>query len=158
MNWLNSAALETLMEAALAQAQSASNCGEVPVGAVIARSGEIVAQAHNLVESMHDPSAHAEVLAIRRASAALGDWRLTDCVLCVTLEPCTMCIGAIKLARIPVLVFGAKDENLGAVGSIYDLSGDDGTCRVISGIHSARCAKVLSDFFERCRNKELKSL
>ena len=141
------------MEAAFAQALSASECGEVPVGAVIARGGEIIAKAHNLVESTHDPSAHAEVLAIRRATAALGDWRLSDCVLCVTLEPCTMCIGAIKLARIPVLVFGAKDEGMGAVGSLYDLSGDDGTCRVISGIHAHQCGEVLSEFFKRSRDR-----
>ena len=139
------------MEAALAQAFAASESGEVPVGAVISRRGEIISKAHNFVESTHDPCAHAEVVAIKRACAALGDWRLSDCVLCVTLEPCTMCIGAIKLSRIPVLIFGAKDENMGAVGSLYDLSGEDGSCRVISGIQSDRCAGVLREFFGRRR-------
>lgn len=139
------------MEQALLQASNAQQNEEVPVGAIVAHAGEIIATGHNLVESMHDPSAHAEIVAMRRAAAVLNDWRLLDCVLCVTLEPCTMCIGAIKLARVPVLVFGAYDENLGAVGSLYDLSGDDGSCRVISGIYPERSAAILSEFFRQRR-------
>ncbi len=144
------------MHAALEQAQAGAAQGEVPVGAIVVVGGEIVSRAHNEVESGKDASAHAEILAMRRAALSAGDWRLNDALLCVTLEPCTMCIGAAKLARIPTIVFGAEDPRLGAVGSLYDLSQDarNGPVpRVIRGIEEERCRNLLQEFFKRCRNR-----
>lgn len=157
--------LEELMEEALSEAEIAASLGEVPVGAVIARrlgSGiEIIATAHNEVERRSDASAHAEMLAIQRASSAGGNWRLDDCVLAVTLEPCTMCAGAIKLARIPVVVFGADDPVMGAFGSLYDLSdlaARSPAPRIISGILAEKCSAVLKDFFETRRSRGAKEV
>ncbi|MBV9820793.1 MAG: nucleoside deaminase, partial [Actinobacteria bacterium] len=110
------------MGLALAEAAAASDAGEVPVGAVLlSPTGTVLATGHNLRESSSDPTAHAEVLALRRAGAALGDWQLTGCTLVVTLEPCTMCAGALVLARVARLVFGAWDDKAGAVGSLWDV-------------------------------------
>ena len=148
--------VEHLMTAALCEARMAQSTGEVPVGAVVARDGEIIARAHNRVESLLDCCAHAEILAIRHASLVTGNWRLDDCTLCVTLEPCSMCIGAIRLARIPLIIFGASDPSMGAVGSLYDLSQDDRlgpVPRVISGIRSEESAQLIQGFF-RSRREE----
>jgi tRNA(adenine34) deaminase len=148
--------IEHLMEQALEEAHKASKIGEVPVGAVVAVENKIIARAHNLVESKKDASAHAEVLAIQQASSSIGNWRLTDAVLCVTLEPCTMCIGASRLARIPTIVFGVDDPRMGAVGSLYDISVDERLGpppRVIRGIKEAQCRTVLSSFFEELRTE-----
>ena len=142
--------LTSLMREALVQANAGKASKEVPVGAVIAHSDKIIASAHNQVESDKDASAHAETLAIGRAGAEIGNWRLSDCILCVTLEPCPMCAGAIRLARIPAVVYGASDERLGAFGSRYDLSLDDAfgeKPRVISCICEDECAEILKDFF-----------
>lgn len=146
--------LNTLMLAALEQARIGAEKGEVPVGAVVASEGNIICRAHNLTESLNDATAHAECLAIREASRILKNWRLADCTLCVTLEPCAMCLGAIRLARIPLLVFGANDEVMGAAGSTFDLTADDGMPRVISGIMRDECAALLRGFFEARRKGE----
>ncbi len=113
--------MDPYMLKALEQARRAADAGEVPVGAVLVRNGEIIASAHNLCESEKDATAHAEMLAIRSASAELGTWRLCDCTLYVTMEPCPMCAGAILNARIPRVVFGVRDSAKGAFGSVMDL-------------------------------------
>jgi len=149
---------EELMRQALAEAQAASKIGEVPVGAVIARLDNnklvICAAAHNLVESHKDPTAHAERLAIQEAAKSLGNWRLSECILCVTLEPCTMCAGAISLARVGCVIFGAADPVQGAYGSLYDLSSDarlPSNPRVIGGVLEKECSTILGEFFARKR-------
>jgi tRNA(adenine34) deaminase len=139
---------------ALSAAAEAASAGEVPVGAVIWRDGSVIADSRNETEASKDPTAHAEVLAIRRAAAKLKNWRLEGCVLCVTLEPCTMCAGAIRLARIPTVVYGAYDPGMGAFGSLYDLSEDrrlGPVPRVISGVKESDCSGILKRFFESCR-------
>ena len=132
------------------QAEAAAAHGEVPVGAVVAHGSEIIAEAHNLVERRQDATLHAEVLALRLASERLGSWRLKDCVLCVTLEPCPMCIGAAKLARINTLIYAAADAERGAVGSVFDLSQDarlGPNPTVISGIMADKSVELLKKFF-----------
>lgn len=143
-----------LMNEALREAKHAAAAGEVPVGAVISHSGTIIGRGHNLTETQSTVSAHAEMLAINQASQKLGGWRLSECILCVTLEPCTMCLGAIRLARIPTLVFGAGDSRQGAIGSLYDLSQDPrlgDPIRVIRNIKQPECEEILSQFFKRLR-------
>ena len=132
-------------------AASAATANEVPVGAVIAHNGNIIGRGHNTTEQSKTVIAHAEIHAINEASRALENWRLSECILCVTLEPCTMCLGAIRLARIPLVVFGAGDSKQGAIGSLYDLSQDErlGTpLRVISGIKGDACEAALRNFFK----------
>lgn len=148
---------DQLMEEALIEARLAAAGGEVPVGAVVWHGGGILARGHNQVEKDQSVVSHAEILALQRASAALGSWRLEDCVLCVTLEPCVMCLGAIRLARIPVVIFGAGDSRQGAAGSLFDLTLDEriGTpTRVVRGIKSEACEKLLSSFFSTLRNRQ----
>lgn len=139
------------MDAALEVARSAAALGEVPVGAVVlGPSGEVIASAHNAREADHDPTAHAEVVALRRAGAALESWQLTGCTLAVTLEPCTMCAGALVLARVARLVFGAWDPKAGAVGSLWDVVRDrrlNHRPEVVAGVREAECAALLADFF-----------
>jgi len=113
------------MQQALAEAETAARLGEVPIGAVLVHAGTVIGRGYNLRETSNDPTTHAEMVAIRQAAAALGSWRLIDCTLYVTLEPCVMCMGAIILARVPRLVYGCRDPRVGAVGSIYDFSRDD---------------------------------
>ena len=124
---------------------------DVPVGALILNSaGEVIAEAFNNREVTHDPTGHAEVVAIRQATAKLQDWRLEGCTLVVTLEPCVMCAGAIVAARIPRVIFGAWDERVGASGSLYDLLRDGrlgAPVEVIPGVLETECAAVLRDFF-----------
>ena len=146
--------IDHLMTEALALAKSASVAGEVPVGAVIAHNNTIIGRGRNTTENDQTVIAHAEIHAIQEASKHLGSWRLNDCIMCVTLEPCTMCLGAIRLARIPVIIFGAGDSAQGAVGSLYDLSLDTrlGTLpRVIRNIKAAECQALLKDFFSSLR-------
>lgn len=146
--------INALMDEALQEASRASTAGEVPVGAVIAHAGTIVGRGHNLTEARGSVSAHAEMIAIDQAAQTLGGWRLSECVLCVTLEPCTMCLGAIRLARVPLLVFGAGDSRQGAVGSLYDLSQDSrlgDPIRVIRNIKQNECEEILTQFFKRLR-------
>ncbi len=143
-----------LMEAALAQARTGAAEGEVPVGAVVAIAGRIIAGAHNRPIGLCDPTAHAEILALRAAGAALSTYRLPDATVYVTLEPCTMCIGAMVNARVARLMFGARDPKAGAAGSVYDI-GRDGRLNhrieIHSGLREAECAELLSGFFSRRR-------
>ncbi len=148
---------EDFMRMALAEAEKAAACGETPVGAVLVAGGEVVAAAHNMRETWQDPTAHAEVLAVREASARLGAWRLQDAVLYVTLEPCLMCAGALVLARIGRLVYGCRDPKAGALGSVYDVVRDgrlNHTFRITPGIMEAECRAVLKGFFEQLRQQE----
>jgi tRNA(adenine34) deaminase len=142
---------EHCMRLALEQARLAAEIGEVPVGAVIARNGEVIVTAYNEVEKSNDATAHAEILALKRASEKLGRRRLNDCELFVTLEPCTMCVGAIVLARISKLYFGAYDEKGGAVGSLYNIAeilGKANGLKVYPEILAAESASLLQDFFK----------
>jgi tRNA(adenine34) deaminase len=145
---------EDLMAAALAEAARARAAGDVPIGAVIAKGERIIAAAHNRRIVGADPTAHAEVLAIRAAARVLGDWRLVDCTLVVTLEPCCMCAGAIVLARIDRLVYGAADPKAGAVETLYRLCSDprlNHQVQVVSGVCAAECGRILTDFFRQQR-------
>ncbi len=139
------------MGEALAAARTASGHGDVPVGAVVLDpDGRVVARAGNERELTGDPTAHAEILALRRAAEALGSWRLEGCTLVVTLEPCTMCAGAIVLARLERLVFGAFDPKAGAVASLWDVVRDprlNHRLEVVGGIAEQECAEVLRSFF-----------
>lgn len=142
------------MRAALEEAERALALGEVPVGAVVVCGGEIVARTHNERETGGDPTAHAEVLAIRRAAAALGRRRLSDCTLYVTLEPCPMCAGAIAMARLGEVVFGAYDERAGCCGSLYALTEDAAFGAVIpcsGGLLEGECRVLLERFFAEKR-------
>lgn len=139
------------MTVALADARTALDHHDVPIGAaVLAADGTVIATGHNERELHSDPTAHAEMVAIRGAAAALGSWRLDDCVLAVTLEPCTMCAGALVLARIGRLVFGAWDPKAGAVGSLWDVVRDrrlNHRPDVVAGVREDECAALLRDFF-----------
>ncbi len=139
------------MAAALAEAALAPVHGDVPIGAVVLdASGAELARAHNERELTGDPTAHAEVLALRRAADRLGSWRLEDCTLVVTLEPCTMCAGAVVLSRVRRLVFGAYDPKAGAVASLWDVVRDprlNHRAEVVGGILSDECGSVLQEFF-----------
>ena len=134
-----------------ALAEAAKSGEDVPVGAVIIDGdGQVIGAGHNEREAKHDPTAHAEIVAIRKAAEAKGSWRLDDCTLVVTLEPCVMCAGAIVSARIPRLVFGAWDERVGASGSLYDLTRDarlGAPLEVIPGVMQEECAGQLREFF-----------
>ena len=140
------------MQEALAEARLALVSGDVPVGAlVVDGDGAVVGRGHNLREATGDPTAHAEVLALRDAAARLGTWRLDGCTLVVTLEPCAMCAGAIVLARVPRLVLGAWDPKAGATGSVHDLVRDrrlNHRVEVIGGVLEEECGEVLREFFE----------
>jgi len=143
-----------LMGEALLEAKKASEMGEVPIGAVIAHGSDIIARAHNLVETHQHATAHAEILAIQKASTARKNWRLNETILCVTLEPCAMCVGAIKLSRIPVVIFGAKEPRSGALGSVCDLrESPQGKpyFDVLAGIEEERCRTLIQQFFEKRR-------
>jgi tRNA(adenine34) deaminase len=140
------------MRAALAEAGLAAATGDVPVGAlVLDASGQVVGRGHNAREATGDPTAHAELLALRQAAAARGGWRLSGCTLVVTLEPCTMCAGAVVLARIDRLVYGAADPKAGAVGSLWDVVRDrrlNHRPEVVSGVLAEECAALLTAFFD----------
>jgi len=138
------------MEAAIEQARLASDHGDVPVGAVVVRDGEIIAARHNEREFTGDPTAHAEMLAIRDAAKVVGHWRLDDCTIVVTLEPCPMCAGAMVNARVGRLVSGATDPKAGAAGSLMNLVSDarlNHRLPVVSGVEAERCGALLVDFF-----------
>ena len=143
------------MRIALAEAHRAMQHGDVPVGAVVVRNGEVIAAAHNERELRNDPTAHAELLALRVAAERIGSWRLTDCTLVVTLEPCAMCAGAIVNSRIATVVFGAPDLKAGALGSLYNLAADprlNHTPVVRHGILASDSSGVLAEFFRERRN------
>jgi tRNA(adenine34) deaminase len=142
------------MERALREAAYAGEAGEVPVGAVVVRDGEVIAAAHNLTHTLQDPSAHAEMVAIRRAAEATGHWRLLGCTLYVTLEPCAMCAGAIVLARIPRLVFAAHDPKAGMCGSLEDLVRDERLnhrVELTTGVLKEEAGEMLREFFRQRR-------
>ncbi|MET9423112.1 tRNA adenosine(34) deaminase TadA [Streptomyces sp. NPDC006540] len=139
------------MRLALGEADRAAQGGDVPVGAVLlSGDGTILAVGHNEREATGDPTAHAEVLAIRRAAVVLGEWRLTGCTLVVTLEPCTMCAGAIVQSRVARVVYGARDDKAGAAGSLWDVVRDrrlNHRPEVVSGVLGEECSKQLTAFF-----------
>ena len=142
------------MNEALKEAKLAMAAGEMPVGCVIVRGGEIIARAHNECEARGDATAHAELLAIQRASAALGDWRLNDCALYATLEPCPMCAGAIVQARVGRLVYGAADPGQGCAGSLYRIPEDPSFphfCPSDGGVLAGDCEALLKGFFSQKR-------
>ena len=142
------------MSRALVHARTAAARAEVPVGAVIVRSGHVLGEGHNRTVADADPTAHAEVIAIRQAAAVVGDWRLLDCTLYVTLEPCTMCAGSIVLARIPRVVYGARDPKAGMVDSLGDLLRDprlNHRCEVTGGVLAEESGELLRAFFRERR-------
>lgn len=144
------------MAIALDLAREAATLGEVPVGAVVVREGEIVGRGCNQPIGRHDPTAHAEVMALRDAAARLGNYRLPGCELYVTLEPCAMCIGAIFHARIGRVVFGARDPKTGAAGSVIDLFAEERLnhhAEIVGGVRAEECGALLSDFFAARRQK-----
>ena len=144
------------MREALRQAQKAYEASEVPVGAVVVRAGHIIARASNQVELLKDATAHAEMLALTQAEAALGDWRLTDCDLYVTKEPCPMCAGALVHTRIRRLVFGCTDPSAGAAGSVLNLLQMptlNHRCDIASGVLQCECAAILQSFFRKRREQ-----
>jgi tRNA(adenine34) deaminase len=141
---------EYFMRLALREAERAMEHEDVPIGAVVARGGELIAAAHNERELRQDPTAHAEIVALREAARALGSWRVLDAVLYVTLEPCAMCAGAIVLARVPRLVFGANDPKAGACGSVLDALEEprlNHRPEVSGGLLAEECGELLSAFF-----------
>jgi tRNA(adenine34) deaminase len=146
----------TLMMAALEQARKAQAAGEVPVGAVVVKDGEIVGAGFNAPISGHDPTGHAEILALRDAAMRLGNYRLPDCELYVTLEPCAMCVGAMLHARIARLVYGAADPKTGACGSVLNLFSEprlNHHATVTAGVMAAECGALLREFFAAKRAK-----
>ncbi|MBI4564432.1 MAG: nucleoside deaminase [Planctomycetes bacterium] len=144
------------MELALRQAQEAAESGEVPVGAVIVADGHVIARAHNQVETLQDPTAHAEMIAITQAAEAQQNWRLEGAELYVTLEPCPMCAGALVLARVGRVVYGASDPVAGACGSVFNLIAEprlNHRVPVIQGVLADRCGALLKNFFRSRRLK-----
>jgi len=142
------------MRLAYQEAEAALAEDEVPVGAVIVHAGRIIASAHNQREQLRDPTAHAEMIAITQAAESLGTWRLEECALYVTLEPCPMCAGAMVQARIPLVVYGAADPKAGAVQSLYQLLSDprlNHRCQIVSHVLADPCGQILSRFFQQQR-------
>ncbi len=145
---------EDYMRLALKEAAAAAAAGEIPVGAVIVRDGQVIAAAHNSTETDKDPTAHAEIKAIRQAAAALGGWRLTGCDMYVTTEPCSMCAGAIVLARIRKLCIGTEDPKAGACVSLSNIVTDPRLNHQVElelGVLQPQCARMLKDFFRQLR-------
>ena len=145
---------EPFMRLAICEAERALEHDDVPIGAVVVRDGEVIGSGHNERERRQDPTAHAEVLALRAAAAALGTWRVLDSVLYVTLEPCAMCAGAIVLARVPRVVYGTVDPKAGAAGSVLDVLGEPRLNHrpdVAGGLLAAECAELLQAFFRSRR-------
>ncbi|HEY5192238.1 MAG TPA: tRNA adenosine(34) deaminase TadA [Solirubrobacteraceae bacterium] len=141
---------EYFMRLALREAERAAEHEDVPIGAVVAHGGELIAAGHNERELRQDPTAHAEIIALREAARALGSWRVLDAVLYVTLEPCAMCAGAIVLARVPRVVFGASDPKAGACGSVLDVLGEPRLNHrpvLAGGLLAGECGALLSEFF-----------
>ena len=143
------------MEEALQEAKKAAAMGEIPVGAVIVKDGEIISRGHNRTETDKDPTAHAEMIAIRGAAKALGGWRLPGCTLYVTLEPCSMCSGAMVLARMARLVIGTDDPKTGACGSLYNIANDERlnhSIEITRGVLAGECSAILKEFFRSRRS------
>ena len=151
---------DVFMQEALHEARIAMSMGDVPVGAVVVVEGMIIGRGRNCREATHDPTAHAEVVALRQAAQQLASWRLPDAVLYVTLEPCIMCIGAAILSRIKQLVFGCHDPKAGACGSQFDIVGArrlNHTFPIVSGVCQAEASALLSGFFRQLRHNDQKS-
>lgn len=151
---------ELWMREAIAEARKAEALGEVPIGAVVVRQGEIIGRGYNLRETTLDSTAHAEMVAIREASTALNSWRLLDCQLYVTLEPCPMCAGAMVQSRLPLTVYGTTDPKAGCAGTLMNLLEEprfNHRTEVIQGILQEECAEMLTSFFRRLRQKPSKS-
>lgn len=147
---------EKFMKEALKEAQKALTKAEVPVGAIIVKEGKIIARAHNIKEQKQDGTMHAEIIAIKKASKKLNNWRLTDCEMYITLEPCTMCAGAIISSRIKKVYFGTNDPKAGAVGSVLNLFEDytfNHKVEYEKNILEEECRNILQDFFKKLRNK-----
>ena len=147
---------EHFMREALRQAQKGYDADEVPVGAVVVREGKIIARAYNQVELLKDATAHAEMVALTHAEAAVGDWRLIDCDLYVTKEPCAMCAGALVHTRIGRVIFGCTDPTAGAAGSVINLlqmPGFNHRCDIASGVLQDECATIFQGFFRRRRDE-----
>lgn len=145
------------MSAALEEAEKARMLGEIPIGAVIVRDGEIIGRGHNLTESTCDPTAHAEMIAIRQASAKLGGWRLIGCEMYVTVEPCSMCAGAIVWSRIEKLYIGTMDPKGGACGSIFNIVQEERLNHFVeieTGLMEEQCRHILKDFFRELRKSK----
>jgi len=145
---------EALMREALAEARKAYALGEVPIGAVVASGETIIGQGHNRRETTGDPTAHAEIVALRQAAEHLGGWRLSGTTLCVTIEPCPMCAGALVQARVQRLVFGAMDPKAGAVGSVLNLLEEkifNHTVEVTAGVLAEECRAIMQEFFRQRR-------
>lgn len=145
---------QRMMAQAIAEAERALEAGDVPVGAVVVHEGRIIGRGHNQREQLQDPTAHAEMIALTAAAASLGSWRLVGCTLYVTLEPCTMCAGAIVNARLDRLVYGAEDPKAGACGSLFNIVADERLNHrvpVVRGVLGTGCAQLLRDFFARQR-------
>ena len=148
---------ESRMAHALREAKIALDEGEVPVGAVIVKEGKIIARGHNRRESLTDPTAHAEILAITSAANQLEDWRLEGCTMYVTLEPCPMCAGAAVNAKLEMVIFGTRDADVGACGTVYDLLNGDNLIhkvRVLPDVLAEECKGILSEFFSAVRKRE----
>ena len=148
---------EDFMQEALKEAEKAFSMNEVPVGAVIEKDGVIVGRGHNMTETLKDPTAHAEVLAIREAAGKLGGWRLTGCRMYVTTEPCSMCAGAMVLARIEKAFIGTRDPKTGACGSLMNILQDDRLNHYVeieTGIMQQQCEKIMKSFFQKLRKKK----
>ena len=148
---------EYFMKEAIKEARLALHKGEMPIGAVIARGGQIIARGHNLRETANDPTAHAEICAIRAAADGIGDWRLSGCTIYVTLEPCPMCAGAIVQARLARVVYGAPDEKGGCAGSVYRITEDPAFNHFAPAdgfVLKDECEALLRDFFENRRAGE----
>lgn len=148
---------EEFMLAALAQATTAAEADEVPVGAVVVLNNQIIARAHNQVITLNDPTAHAEVLALRQAATAIGNYRLIDCELFVTLEPCSMCAGACVHARLKRLVYGASDAKTGVIESVEShllKTFNNHFINTTGGVLAAQCGQIISDFFSRKRSQK----
>lgn len=146
---------EHYMQMALSEARAAYEEKEVPVGAVIVRNGAVIASAHNQREMLHDPTAHAEMIAITQAAEAMGDWRLQECTLYVTLEPCPMCAGAIVQSRLAGVVYGAADPKAGACHSLFNITQDERLnhrAEVLGGIMEQECKSILQEFFREQRS------
>ena len=149
--------MEKMMLEALREAWKAYLIAEVPIGAIVVKDGVIVGRGHNLRESSKDPTAHAEMIALRDAANTLGGWRLTGCIMYVTIEPCPMCAGAIYQARLDKLVYGAPDVKAGAVHSLYNILQDDRLNHqvdVVSDVLVNECSEIMQSFFKELRNRK----
>ena len=150
---------EDFMQEALKEAEKALFIGEVPVGAVIEKDGNIIGRGHNMTETAKDPTAHAEIIAIREAALKLGGWRLSGCRMFVTTEPCSMCAGALVLARVEKVYIGTPDPKTGACGSLMNILQDERLNHYVeieTGIMQQQCEKIMKSFFQKLRDKKLK--